>query len=139
MLDSRSKPGWPPRGFTLLEVMVAMAVLGLAMLGLLGLHHQSLKSVIRGQEVSRAAMLAQAVLAQAELEQFPQLGATNGDFSSLYPGEYPNFRWQRIVEASSTFPDVRKVRVFVFYGPQRTESFTLTEFMHNPVPLPQAP
>jgi len=139
MLDLRSKPGRPAHGFTLLEVMVAMAVLGLALLALLGLHHQSLQSVIRGQEVSRAAMLAQAVMAQAELEQFPELGTTRGDFSSLYPGEYPNFRWARAVEASATFPDVRKVQVAVYYGPQGTKSFTLTEFMHSPVPLPQTP
>ena len=52
------------RGFTLVEVMVAIAILGIAMLGLLGLHHQSLQSVIRAQDTTRAAMLAQAVMTQ---------------------------------------------------------------------------
>ena len=54
------------RAFTLLEVMVAMAILGIALLGLLGLHHQSMVSVIRAQQTTRAAMLAQAVMTEAE-------------------------------------------------------------------------
>ena len=58
-------------GFTLLEVMIAIAVLGIALLALLSLEHQDLQSVIRGQEISRAAMLAQALMTQAELERFP--------------------------------------------------------------------
>ena len=44
-------------GFTLLEVMVAMAVLGIAMLALLTLHHQSLESVIHCRDIARAGML----------------------------------------------------------------------------------
>jgi general secretion pathway protein I len=129
----------PPRGFTLLEVMVAMAVLGIAMLALLALHHQSLRSVIQAQEVTRAAMLAQAVIAQAELERFPKLGTTQGDFSTLFPKEYPNLRWQRVVEASGSFPDVRKVQVVVMYGPSLSRHFTLTEFLHSPVPIVPVP
>ena len=41
-------------GFTLLEVLIAIAVLGIALLALLSLEHQDLQSVIRGQEDSRA-------------------------------------------------------------------------------------
>jgi len=123
-------------GFTLLEVMIAMAVLGVALLALLALHHQSLQSVIHGQDVSRAAMLAQAVMTQAELEQFPQLGKTAGNFARLFPGQYQDFRWQRIVEASGMFPSVRKVRVIVSYGPGLARNFALVEYLHNPLPPP---
>ena len=37
-------------GFTLLEVMIAVGVLGIAMLALLSLHDSNLQSVMRGQE-----------------------------------------------------------------------------------------
>src|SRR5215813_2891603 len=67
-------------GFTLLEVMVAMAVLGIALLALLTLHHQSLQSVIHSRDIARAGMLCQTIMTQAELEQFPRLGVTRGNF-----------------------------------------------------------
>jgi type II secretion system protein I len=123
------------RAFTLLEVMVAIAILGIALLGLLGLHHQSLQSVIRAQQSTRASMLAQAVMTEAELERFPDLGRSNGDFESSFPGEFPDFRWEREVAASGMFPDVRKVKVVIHYGPKFMQSFSLVEFLHSPIPL----
>ena len=79
-------------------------------------------------------MLAQAVMTEAELERFPDLGRTNGDFQSSFPGEFPDFRWERDVAASGMFPDVRKVKVIIRYGPKLTQSFALVEFVHSPVP-----
>ena len=124
-------------GFTLLEVMVAIAILGIALLGLLGLHHQSLQSVIRAQQSTRASMLAQAVMTEAELERYPDLGRTSGDFESSFPHEFPDFRWQREVVASGMFPDVRKVKVVVRYGPKLMQSFALIEYLHSPIPPDQ--
>jgi len=116
-----------------------MAVLAIALMALLALHHQSLQSVIHGQDISQAAQLAQAVMSAAELERFPDPGVTKGNFESLFPKEYPNFRWQRIVSMSGVFPDVCEVQVIVFYGPKQSRSFSLTEFLHNPIPIQQLP
>jgi general secretion pathway protein I len=121
-------------GFTLLEVLIAIAVLGIALLALLSLEHQDLQSVIRGQEISRAAMLAQAMMTQAELERFPPLGTTSGNFDQMYSGQYPKFRWARSVETSPTFPDLRKVEIQVLYGPRFARTYSVVEFMHSPVP-----
>src|SRR5580658_250820 len=109
--------------------MVAIAILGIALLGLLGLQHQSIQGVIRAQQTTRASMLAQAVMTEAELERFPDLGYTRGDFNSSFPGEFPDFRWERMVEASGMFPDVRKVNVAVHYGPGLMQTFQLVEFL----------
>ena len=126
--------------FTLLEVMIAIAFIGIALIALLALHHSDLQSVIRGQELTRAAMLAQALMSEAELERFPPPGKTHGDFSQLYPGEYPNFRWARTVTPSPVFPDITRVQVHVLYGPGFRNGFSLTEFMHNPLlPTPNQP
>lgn len=123
------------RGFTLLEVMVAIAILGIALMGLLGLQHQSIQSVIRAQQSTRASMLAQAVMTEAELERYPDLGRSSGDFESSFPGEFQDFRWEREVAASGMFPDVRKVKIVIRYGPKLEQSFSLVEFLHSPVPL----
>jgi type II secretion system protein I len=125
------------RAFTLLEVMVAIAILGIALLGLLGLQHQSMQSVIRAQQATRASMLAQAVMTEAELERYPDLGRSSGDFESSFPGEFPDFRWQREVDASGMFPDVRKVKVVIRYGPTLSQSFAIVEYLHSPVPPDQ--
>jgi general secretion pathway protein I len=121
-------------GFTLLEVLIAIAVLGIALLALLSLEHQDLQSVIRGQDISRAAMLAQALMTQAELERFPQVGTTSGNFNQMYSGQYPNFRWTRSVEPSPVFPDLRKVEIHVLYGPSLGRNYSVVEFLHNPLP-----
>ncbi len=126
--------GKAARGFTLLEVMIAVGVLGIAMLSLLSLHDNNLQSVMRGQELSTASMLAQGLMANAEMERYPVIATTSGDFERLFPGWYRNFRWQRTVDASGMFPDIRKVHVTVFYGPRLRKQFSLTEFMHDPNP-----
>jgi type II secretion system protein I len=125
--------------FTLLEVMVAIAFIGFAMLALLSLHHSGMQSVARARELTQAAMLAQALMADAEQSRFPEPGRITGDFQKIYPGQYPQFRWQRIVEQSQEFPDVRRVRITVFYGPGFHRTFVLSEFMHNPLPQLRLP
>jgi len=122
------------RAFTLLEVMIAVAFIGFAMLALLSLHHSGMQSVARTRELTQAAMLAQALMTDAEQTRFPEPGRLTGDFQKMYPGQYPNFRWQRIVEQSEEFPDIRRVRIMVSYGPGFHRTFVLTEFMHNPIP-----
>jgi len=122
-------------GFTLLEVMIALAVVGIALVPLLMLHRQSIRSIIRSRETTCAALLAQEIMTRAELEKFPPLGVSSGDFQGFHPGLYPNFRWQRKVEPTPIFPDLRKVTVSVAYGPRFRRSFTLVEFLHNPLPM----
>jgi type II secretion system protein I len=124
--------------FTLLEVMIAVAFIGIAMTALLALHHTDLQSVIRAQELTRAAMLAQGLMSQAELERFPPSGHSHGDFNRLYPGLYPNYRWVQEVDQSPVFPDIERVHITVEYGPRFINSFSLTEFMRNPQPMQRA-
>ncbi|HUN59923.1 MAG TPA: prepilin-type N-terminal cleavage/methylation domain-containing protein [Candidatus Binataceae bacterium] len=123
-------------GFTLLEVMIAVAFIGIAMLALLTLHNRNLHSVIGAQEMSRAVVLAQAVMAQAETERYPDLGTTSGDFQKDYPGKYPGYRWQRQVASTPGLQDLRTVTVRVFYGNTGSRIFELDEIMHNPTPTP---
>ena len=123
----------------MLEVLIAVAVLGIALLALLSLDHQDLQSVIRGQEISRAAMLGEALMTEAELQRFPPLGRTSGNFDQMYAGQYPNYRWSRSVVSSTVFPDLRKVQIDVYYGPHFGRDYSIVEFMHNPMPQVATP
>ncbi len=124
-------------GFTLLEVMIAIAILGMGLLALLSLQHQSMQSVISAQDETRAAMLAQVVMTDAELQRYPDDGSTHGNFQELYPNKYPNYSWERIVTESGIFPDLRRVRVIIYYGANSSRTFAISEFLHNPIPPPE--
>ena len=114
--------------------MIAIAFIGIAMLALLSLHHSAMQTVARGRELTQAAMLAQALMTDAEQARFPEPGQQRGDFQKMYPGQFVSFRWQRVVVQSEQFPDIRRVRIAVLYGPRFHRNFVLTEFMHNPLP-----
>jgi type II secretion system protein I len=67
-------------GFTLLEVLVAMAILGLAVTTLLQLTSQSVRLLYRSGEQQRAIMLADRVLRQADLAGEGVEEGTEGPF-----------------------------------------------------------
>lgn len=100
-------------GFTLLEVLVAVAVLALALVSLLGLQVRNLALLARDQRVTDATLLARDLMTQAEIEPLPDLGVTSGDFEERYPDRYPGLRWEREV-LPTPLADLREVRVRVF-------------------------
>lgn len=106
-------------GFTLLEVLVAVAVLGLALVSLLGLHVRNLALLERDRRITESTLLARALMTEAEVEPFPDLGLTNGDFEDRYPGRYPDLRWEREV-STTPVPDVREIHVRVFHGEEES-------------------
>ena len=70
------------RGFSLVEVMVAMAVFGIAALGLAALNKVSMDAAVGGRERTNAANLAQFTMAWLQNEA----GAiANGEALTNYP------------------------------------------------------
>jgi general secretion pathway protein I len=119
------------QGFTLLEVLVAVAVLGLALVSLLGLHVRNIDLIARDQRVTEATLLARALMTEVETGPFPDLGATDGDFELDYPDRYPDLRWEREV-LTTPIPNVREVRVRVFRGEEESgDDVTLTYYVRR--------
>jgi general secretion pathway protein I len=114
-------------GFTLLEVVVAMAVLAVALVSLLGLYHRNLQQTIQTQRLSVAMLLAQEILTRTQLEGRTTTPQTTGDFVELHPGQYPEFRWQRTVY-STPLAGLWEVRVAVSWGERADEVCELTLF-----------
>jgi general secretion pathway protein I len=106
-------PGGRSAGFTLLEVMVAVAVLALALVSLLGLHVRNLALLERDQRLTETTLLARALMTEVEVEPFPDFGVTDGDFGERYPERYPGLRWEREVVATP-LSDIREVRLRVY-------------------------
>jgi general secretion pathway protein I len=108
------------RGFTLLEVMVAMAILATVFVILLENHGSSLRLSQRSREISVAINLAKDLMTDLEIQGWPELGQNSGTFEELYPGVYPNYWWESIVEENIYWTYVREVTVRVFWrdGPR---------------------
>lgn len=87
------------RGFTLLEVMAAMAIMAMLMTGVLSLHGAAHRAVRSADLRVTATMLARAQLAEAVLElekqiaegKFPESNEkSNGEFEGK---AYDRYRW----------------------------------------------
>lgn len=64
--------------FTFIEVLVALAIAAIALLGLLRLHLLSTAAAEAAQTRTQAVFLAQEKIAEASAFGFPQQGATSG-------------------------------------------------------------
>lgn len=103
-------------GFTLLEVMVALAILAVSLVVLLGLRNRDVQLQAYARDLTRATLLARQMAAGIDLAGPPELGYQEGDFGEDEPG----FAWQRQVTPfmSEFIGDrVHEVRVSVLWGP----------------------
>jgi len=92
------------RGFTLLEVLVALVVLAVGIVALERLLGQSVAGVAADAELTRAMLEARALLAEAEVRP-PEPGTTTGTRAGL--------TFERWVGRTAA-PALREVRVRVF-------------------------
>lgn len=117
------------RGFTLLEVMVALAVLATALIMLLHVRNQGIRLAEESRRLTEATLLASWRLGEIEAVGSLEVGERTGDFGNDYPG----YTWQVVIQEvgtpmlSRTF---REVRVTVSWDPDRPQrSVTLVEYV----------
>jgi general secretion pathway protein I len=94
-------------GFTLLEVMVALAILGVGLVTVIQLYSGTLRTVEMAEYYTKAVHLAKLKLSEAELAPGVTEGKWNGEFepddllksaSTLDLTEFPLYRWELRVE-----------------------------------------
>ena len=81
------------RGFTLLEVMIAMAIIAIALVAVLGSQSQSLDLASEAKFKTTAALLAQGKMAEIETASMENLSSDSGDFGE----DFPNYHWEYTV------------------------------------------
>jgi len=74
----------PERGFTLVEVLVALVIFALSVVGLVGLTARSLESSRAAYEIREAERLGQALLAELSSRGFTELLAEGLDDATLH-------------------------------------------------------
>lgn len=111
-------------GFTLIEVLVALTIVAYALIGLLGLQNRNLGLLGRGQDISRATLLAREFIAGMEVrEGFPALGYASGELE-------PGFLWEREVN-ETMIPEVREVRLRIIFDERRPDLVELLYYMRD--------
>ncbi len=85
------------KGLTLLEVLLAVAVISITMVTLIGSQSQSVSLVTQAQFETTAALLAQQKLAELHLMEFDDLNSDSGEFGE----DFANFQWKTEVRLLS--------------------------------------
>lgn len=117
------------KGFTLLEIMVSLAIISIAMIAMLSLGNRSIGVHDHLQRITQATLLAQQKMSESELRAkdggLAQLQESNGDFAE----PFAEYRW-RIELDDTPLPSVQMVTVKVFWGDEdRNEGVDVTSFL----------
>jgi len=107
-------------GFTLLEVLVAVAILGGTLAILLSAVNRNLILASDSKNSTIAAYLAQRLVAGIELEGYPDVRTEEGEFQ-----DYPGFGWRISIEPfeiSQLDTEIRLVQVQILWD-EGTKNF----------------
>jgi len=105
--------GWRVRqskakGFTLMEVMIAMAILAIALMAVFQLQSQSISMSTDSRFVTTAALLAQSKMVEVEADTALVNRKEDGDFGH----DYPQYTWHLEV-GDTQLPLIKKIEVTV--------------------------
>jgi len=146
MLNSRTHAN--ASGFTLLEVMVAVAIIAMALVAALGSQSQSVSLATEAKFATTAAFLAQRKMAEFETMEFEELRSDSGDFGDDFPGYQweaevgddtgKDYRWKAEVgyvsdeEVQSPSEYLKKIELTVSWGDQGIYKFGLVYYVFSP-------
>ncbi|MBE0598740.1 MAG: type II secretion system minor pseudopilin GspI [Desulfuromonadales bacterium] len=116
------------QGFTLLEVMVALAIVSIALVTLLGLSNRSIGVNHKLQRITQATLLAQQQMTEIEVAA-AQIGFQFEESEGVFDDPFEEYRW-RIEYEDSPLPSLRLIKVTVAWGDEaRNEAVDLTSFV----------
>lgn len=96
------------KGFTLLEVMIAMAILAISLVAVFRSQSQSVSMAGESRFLTTASLLAQGKMAEVEGMKSQDLSNNNGAFGE----DYPDYLW-RIEVKDTAIQYLKKIDVIV--------------------------
>jgi general secretion pathway protein I len=120
-------------GFTLLEVMIAVAVIAIALVAVFGSQSQSLTLANEAKFNTTAALLAQKKMAEIEVKRPLEPGSASGDFGEDFPG----YEWDLRVDdvsftGASTVEYLKQVDLTVLWGDREQYQYRLRLYRFVP-------
>ena len=95
-------------GFTLMEVMVAMAILAIALVSIFQLQSQSISMATDSRFMTTAALLAQSKMVEVETRSSLSNQGESGDFGP----DYPQYIWHLVI-SDTQLQQFKKIEVIV--------------------------
>jgi len=92
-------------GFTLLEVMIAMAILAISLVAVYQSQSQSLSMASDSRFLTTASLLAQGRMAELDAASPLQIANGKGDFGE----SFPDYRWEVEVGAVEEIPLLKRI------------------------------
>lgn len=99
------------KGFTLLEVMVAVGILAFALVTLLGAVNRNILLTTQARNREIAANLANDIVTRIQIEGLPAVQQDSGEFE-----EYPGFKWFLSIDPfnlAQLEAEINIIRVFI--------------------------
>ena len=104
MTNARSPRG-KKRGFTLIEVLMAMAIMTIAVTAILSTPSSSILLGVKIRDINIGGMLAHNLMVESEhLMEGKPFGELKEDETGVYPEPFARFKWKREVKEVK-FPD----------------------------------
>ncbi|MHB0998425.1 MAG: type IV pilus modification PilV family protein [Armatimonadota bacterium] len=113
------------KGFSLLEVIIALAVLAIGIACVLRVYSSSIVAVRDSESYSTASMLANRVALALDKETELNAGEQSGDFD-----DSPNYRWKANI-GSADDNGLVKILITIFWGDDgKSQSFNMVTYLH---------
>ncbi|HIE64569.1 MAG: prepilin-type N-terminal cleavage/methylation domain-containing protein [Nitrospira sp.] len=103
-------------GFTLLEIMIALAVVSISFVVLLGLRNRDIALASYSRHITVSTLLARQKITEVSVEGFPDLGFSEGGFGETYL----EFKWRQEVK-QTPFEMVRELDLSVVWKEGKRE------------------
>ena len=136
-------PGPGPRasaradaGFTLAEAMVALVIVGAAVVPLLGAVSRSVRAEADVGAAVEAVALAEARMGQMSVLPLDSIPAYLQPRTGVFPAPFARYRWRALVRPRADAPAVLQAAVVVEW---EDREYTLETYFHRPEMLPDAP
>jgi prepilin-type N-terminal cleavage/methylation domain-containing protein len=119
-------------GFTLLEILAAVAILGISLVTIIGLQVKTIRLQQVSNRTTIATLLAQEMITEklTELETYtsPPFYFEEGEFEDE---EYESYGWEYTISTLPFADDLYMLDLIVYWNPEEkeTQSVTLTTFI----------
>lgn len=120
-----------PQGFTFIEILVAVAILGIALVTIVGLEIKTIRLQQISDRTTVATLLAQEKLTDKMIEissnPSPSLYFEEGDFEE----DYEDYHWEYTLSTTQA-DDLYRIDFVTYWGDEdkETNSVTLTSFIY---------
>lgn len=101
------------RGFTLLEVMVAVAILGMVLVTMIGLQNRSMEDVMLADHITTATLLAKRKMNENLVTAGTRTAMQQDDEGEFPEEEFKDYTWKQSISQLQPLENVRIIEVRV--------------------------